>query len=117
MKKEQYAKNGNLVSAIKRVDEMTNEEKKAIRPVDDGRFNSYHVQYNKAGKLLHVSGADLKEQPGVNHEPNLLDGLQVLFNPNKHSKNYQDAKKRLGLSNKRINDARKAFNSKNRLTI
>lgn len=110
MTNEQYSKNGQLVSAIKNFDEMTDEEKNRIRPVDEGEFVSYHVQYNKQGKLLHVSGAELKEEVSTDVKPDLLDGLQVLFNKNKHSKAYQQAKKRLGVTNDQINKARKVIN-------
>ena len=43
-------------------------------------------------------------------KPDLIDGLQVLFNKNKHSKQYQSAKKRLGVTDEQINEARKVVN-------
>ncbi|MCC4370536.1 hypothetical protein LMB49_03875 [Limosilactobacillus reuteri] len=110
MTNEQYAKNGQLVSAVKNFEEMTGEEKEAIRPVDKGQFVSYHVQYNKNGELLHVSGAELKEEVNADVKPDLLDSLQVLFNKNKHSKAYQSAKKRLDVTNEQINEARQVIN-------
>lgn len=110
MKQVQYAKNGQLVAAIKLFEEMTIEEKEAIRSIDKDDYVSCHVQYNKQGELLHVSGAELKEEVSASAKPDLLDGLQVLFNHNKHSKAYQQAKKRLGVTNDRINKARAVIN-------
>lgn len=110
MKQVQYAKNGQMVAAVKNLEEMTDEEKKAIRTVDKDMFVSYHVQYNKKGELLHVSGAELKEEVNTDVKSDLLDGLQVLLNKNKHSKQYQSAKKRLNVTNEQINEARRVIN-------
>ena len=108
MEQEKYAKNGQLVEAVKELNEMTEAEKQAIRPVDEGKFDAYHVQYNKKGELLHVSGYGIVKESD-NDEVDLADAIEVLFNPNKHSKTYQNAKKRLGVTNDQINKARAVF--------
>lgn len=84
-----YAKNGQLVYGIKAID--------------------------KRGQLLHVNGYEYTSEEKqrltkIENKPDLIDSLQVLYNPSKHSRAYQGAKKHLGVSNKQINNARKALN-------
>ena len=118
MKKTQYAKNGQLVSAVKNYEELTAEEKEAlVIPVTNelSDYANFQVRYNKKGELLGVQAHDFSEKKSEeietqSQQPNLLDGLQVLFNKNKHSKQYQLAKKRLGVTNEHINEARKVIN-------
>ena len=118
MKKTQYAKNGQLVSAVKNYEELTAEEKEAlVIPVTNelSDYANFQVRYNKKGELLGVKPHDFSESKSAviekkAQEPDLIDGLQVLFNKNKHSKQYQLAKKRLGVTDEHINEARKVIN-------
>lgn len=118
MKKTQYAKNGQLVSAVKNYEELTAEEKEAlVIPVTNelSDYANFQVRYNKKGELLGVKPHDFSESKSAviekkAQEPDLIDGLQVLFNKNKHSKQYKLAKKRLGVTNEHINEARKVIN-------
>ena len=118
MKKTQYAKNSQLVSAVKNYEELTAEEKEAlVIPVTNelSDYANFQVRYNKKGELLGVKPHDFSESMSAaiekqTQEPDLIDGLQVLFNKNKHSKQYQSAKKRLGVTDEQINEARKVVN-------
>lgn len=114
MKNTQYAKNGQLVSAVKTYEELTAAEKqKLIIPASDklSDYANFQVRYNKQGKLLGVQGHDLsaaREAEVKTHaqKPDLIDGLTVL-SAGKHSKQYQAAKRRLGVSGEQINRARR----------
>ena len=118
MKKTQYAKNGQLVSAVKNYEELTAEEKEAlVIPVTNelSDYANFQVRYNKKGELLGVKPHNFLESKSAaiekrTQELDLIDGLQVLFNKNKHSKQYQSAKKRLGATNEHINEVRKVIN-------
>ena len=118
MKKTQYAKNGQLVSAVKNYEELTAEEREAlVIPVTNelSDYANFQVRYNKKGELLGVKPHDFSESMSAaiekqTQELDLIDGLQVLFNKNKHSKQYQLAKKCLGVTNEHINEARKVIN-------
>ena len=118
MKKTQYAKNGQLVSAVKNYEELTAEEKEAlVIPVTNelSDYANFQVRYNKKGELLGVKPHNFLESKSAaiekrTQEPDLIDGLQVLFNKNKHSKQYRSAKKRLGVTDEQINEARKVVN-------
>lgn len=118
MTNEQYAKNGQLVSAVKIYDELTLEEKEALVIPYSTKLSDYanfQVRYNKKGELLGVQAHDFAEKKSEkieeqSQQPDLLDSMQVLFNKNKHSKNYQQAKKRLNVSNEQINEARQVIN-------
>ena len=118
MENVQYAKNGQLVMAVKNYEELTTQEKEALVIPTTNKLSDYanfQVRYNKNGKLLGVQAHDFAESKSVEiekkaQEPDLIDGLQVLFNKNKHSKAYQQAKKRLNVTNEQINEARKVIN-------
>lgn len=101
------AKNGQVLNAIKSYDELTDEEL-ANLIIPDGQskddYINYQVRYNKKGKLLGVSVYEMKENKedaGID----MVDSMQLLFG-NKHSKTYQSAKKRAGVTNKQVNAAR-----------
>jgi len=118
MENVQYAKNGQLVMAVKNYVELTVEEKEALVIPATNKLSDYanfQVRYNKKGELLGVKPHDFSESKSAEiekkaQEPDLIDGLQVLFNKNNHSKQYQLAKKRLGVTNEHINEARKVIN-------
>jgi len=101
------AKNGQIVNAIKSYTELTGEERaRLIIPAGQSQddFISYQVRYNKKGKLLGVTVHEMKkatEDTGID----MVDSMQLLFG-SKHSKAYQAAKKRVGVTNKQVNDAR-----------
>lgn len=101
------AKNGQIVNAIKSYDELNDEEQaRLIIPAGQSKndYINYQVRYNKKGKLLGVAVHEMKEtkeDTGID----MVDSMQLLFG-NKHSKAYQSAKKRAGVTNKQINDAR-----------
>lgn len=118
IERTQYAKNGQLVSAVKNYEELTAVEKETlVIPVTNelSDYANFQIRYNKKGELLGVKPHDFSESESAaiekqTQEPDLIDCLQVLFNKNKHSKQYRSAKKRLGVTNKQINEARKAVN-------
>lgn len=118
MKNVQYAKNGQLVMAVKNYEELTTQEKEALVIPHATKLSDYanfQVRYNKKGELLGVQAHDFSEKKSEeietqSQQPNLLDGLQVLLNKNKYSKQYQSAKKRLGVTDEQINEARKVVN-------
>ena len=101
------AKNGQIVNAIKSYTELTGEERaRLIIPAGQSQddFISYQVRYNKKGRLLGVAVHELKEtaeDTGID----IVDSIQLLFG-NKHSKAYQAAKKRAGVTNDQVNSAR-----------
>lgn len=119
MENVQYAKNGQLVMAVKNYEELTTQEKEALVIPHSTKLSDYanfQVRYNKKGELLGVKPHDFSESKSAaiekqTQEPNLIDSLQVLFNKNKHSKQYQSAKKRLNVTNKQINEARQVINN------
>ena len=100
-------KNGQIVNAIKSYDELTDDEQAhLIIPAGQSKddYINYQVRYNKKGKLLGVAVHELKEtteDTGID----MVDSMQLLFG-SKHSKAYQAAKKRVGVTNKQVNDAR-----------
>ncbi|EGS37921.1 conserved domain protein [Limosilactobacillus oris F0423] len=113
MTNEQYAKNGQLVYAVKNYSELTKFEKKElIIPAGDSLedYANYQVRYNKKGQLLGVKPNDFSAKKNAEldmkaKEPDLLDGLAALSS-SKHTKIYQQAKKRLGVTNEQVNRAR-----------
>ena len=119
MEQTQQANNGQLVSAVKNYEELTAEEKEAlVIPVTNelSDYANFQIRYNKKGELLGVKPHDFSESKSAaiekqTQKPDLIDSLQVLFNKNKHSKQYQSAKKRLNVTNKQINEARQVINN------
>lgn len=104
---KEKAQNGRILIALKSYDELTDEEL-ANLIIPDGQFKddyiNYQVRYNKKGKLLGVSVYEIKESKedaGID----MVNSMQLLFG-NKHSKAYQSAKKRAGVTNKQVNVAR-----------
>lgn len=101
------ANNGQIVSAIKSYTELTDDEQaRLVIPAGQSKddYISYQVRYNKKGKLLGVAVHEMKEtaeDTGID----IVDSMQLLFG-SKHSKAYQAAKKRVGVTNKQVNDAR-----------
>ena len=101
------AKNGQIVNAIKSYDELTDDEQaRLIIPAGQSKddYINYQVRYNKKGRLLGVAVHELKEtaeDTGID----IVDSMQLLFG-NKHSKAYQAAKKRVGVTNDQVNSAR-----------
>lgn len=108
----QYAKNGQMVMAVKNYDELTDDEKEALvipagESVED--YANFQVRYNKKGQLLGVQAHDYSDQKKTEiekkeQEPDVLDSLTVLI-ANKHTKAYQLAKKRLHVTNQQVNRA------------
>lgn len=101
------ANNGQIVNAIKHYDELTDDEKaRLIIPAGQSKddYINYQVRYNKRGKLLGAAVHEMKEttkDTGID----IVDSMQLLFG-SKHSKAYQAAKKRVGVTNEQVNDAR-----------
>ena len=104
------ASNGQVVNAIKSYTELTEDEKaRLIIPAGQSKddYISYQVRYNKEGKLLGVAVHELKEtteDTGID----IVDSMQLLLG-SKHSKAYQAAKKRVGVTNEQVNGARVAI--------
>ena len=63
------------------------------------------AQFCSGGKLKHY-GVTYKYDKSLNSKSDLIGGMQLLYG-NKRSKEYQNAKKRKGVSNEQINRARK----------
>lgn len=64
MEKTQYAKNGQLVLAVKDYEELTAEEKEALVIPATNELSDYanfQVRYNKKGDLLSVKPHDFSE--------------------------------------------------------
>lgn len=101
------ANNGQPVQVIKTFKELTDEEKaRLIIPAGQSKddYINYQVRYNKKGKLLGIAVHEMKKatkDTGID----IVDSMQLLFG-NKHSKAYQAVKKRVGVTNKQVNDAR-----------
>lgn len=121
MENVQYAKNGQLVYAVKIFEELTPREKLHLVflagsdiQIDD--CLTFQVRYNKQGDLLGVQEYQMtdayyeRKHAQRQNDTDLLAGLTVLAGMNKHSKAYQDAKKRLGVSERQIESARRALN-------
>ena len=116
------ANNGQILNALKSYDELTDEEKEALifawtESKED--YANYQVRYNKHGLLLGVKGHDFSEkkikelgQPHID----MVDSMQLLYG-NKHSKAYQAAKKRAGVTNKQVNDARLVIKTSNNVNL
>ena len=87
MEQTQYAKNGQLVSAVKNYEELTAEEKEAlVIPVTNelSDYANFQVRYNKKGELLGVKPHNFLESKSAaiekrTQEPDLIDGLQAHF--------------------------------------
>ena len=102
------AKNGQPVQVIKTFKELTDEEKANINLDTAKDYNNFHIIYDKKGNLKNIKGYELSEKylnkpkdDGIN----IVDSMQLLFG-SKHSEAYQAAKKRVGVTNKQVNDAR-----------
>ena len=101
------ANNGQIVNTIKSYNELTDDEQdRLIIPAGQSKddYINYQVRYNKKGKLLGVAVHEMKETT-KDTEIDIVDSMQLLFG-SKHSKAYQAAKKRVGVTNKQVNDAR-----------
>lgn len=111
MENTKYANNGQLLMADKTYEELTDEERHALimpwgQHVED--YNTFRVRYNKRGTLVGVD-TGLPSQQSLGKRRTIgVDGLQILLNPNKRSREYQMAKKRLGLTNDEADEARRA---------
>lgn len=101
------ANNGQIVNAFKSYDELTDDEQaRLIIPAGQSKddYINYQVRYNKRGKLLGVAVHEMKKttkDTGID----IVDSMQLLLG-SKHSKAYQAAKKRVGVTNEQVNDAR-----------
>ena len=65
------------------------------------------VQIGSDGKLKHY-GVTYKYDKSLDSKSDFIDGMQLLYG-NKKSKEYQNAKKRKGVSNEQINRARQVM--------
>lgn len=118
MEIKEQAANGQPVYIIKRYEELTDEEKNnLILPsefnIED--FANFRIRYNKKGELIKVWDGDFTKEymkksheESINRGPDLIDSMTLLFG-NKHTVQYQRAKKRSKLNNNEINVARKVF--------
>lgn len=105
------AKNGQPVQVIKTFKELTDEEKANINLDTAKDYNNFHIIYDKKGNLKTIKGYELSEKylsKSKNTGIDIVDSMQLLLG-NKHSKAYQAAKKRVGVTNKQVNDARVAI--------
>lgn len=111
MENAKYANNGQLLIADKTYEELTDEERDALilpwgQHIDD--YRTFRVRYNKRGALVGVDTGLPSQQSLTKRRTIGADGAQILFNRNKHSREYQMAKKRLGLTNYEASVARRA---------
>lgn len=105
------AKNGQPVQVIKTFKELTDEEKANINLDTAKDYNNFHIVYDKKGNLKNIKGYELSEKylnKSKNTGIDIVDSMQLLFG-RKHSKAYQSAKKRVGVTNEQVNDARVAI--------
>lgn len=103
------AKNGQPVQVVKTLEELTDEEKAELNMKTAKDYKNFHIIYDKHGNLKNIQGYELSEeylnQP-KDSSIDMVDSMQLLFGK-KGSYNYEAAKKRVGASNKEINDARR----------